>query len=216
MEVGRIFMMDMVDLAIQYGGFTNLDRVYLQGVLSRLTTEEQLTFITPPPSVINAYFAELYQKQSPEAATDYFFNLSKALQLFQTNPSFQEEKPFVRLNLSGKAFGFAYQDETGLAQVFAEEKEEMTAERLFEIAQIFPHDVVFEKAGRIFMKEWKEPADWQTVILEEFLLTDIAENTDWVKVSSLNQEEACQASTHYSGEIYYAWSGRTAIIYVKK
>lgn len=209
-------MMDMVDLAIQYGGFANLDRVYLKGVLSRLTVEEQLTFITPPPSVINAYFAELYQKQSPEAATDYYFNLSKALQLFQTNPSFQEEKPFVRLNLSGKSFGFAYQDETGLAQVFAEENEEVTTDRLFEIAQIFPHDVVFEKDGRIFMKEWTEPSDWQVVPQEEFLLTDVAESADWLKISSLNQEEACHVEMHYIGDKFYAWSGRTAIIYVKK
>lgn len=209
-------MMDIVDLAIKYGGFTNLDRVYLKGVLSKLTKEEQLTFITPPPSVINAYFAELYQKQSPEAAIDYYLTISKELQLFQTNPSFQEEKPFVRLNLSGKSFGFAYQDESGLAEVFAEEKEEVTTERLFEIAQIFPHYVVFEKDGRIFMEEWAEPTDWQTVMQEKFLLTEVAENADWVKVSSFNQEEACQVAVHYAGEIYYAWSGRTAIIYLRK
>ena len=68
-------MTDLVDLAIQYGGFTSLDRVYLEQVLERVSPEQQLTFITPPPSVINAYFAEIYQKQNPQAATTYFLEL---------------------------------------------------------------------------------------------------------------------------------------------
>ena len=49
---------------------------------------EQLALITPPPSVVNAYFAELYQKKSPEAATDYFAELSQELNLYNTEPSF--------------------------------------------------------------------------------------------------------------------------------
>lgn len=98
-------MNNYIDLAKTYGGFTSLDTNYLNHLLASLTDQQKLAFITPPPSVINAYFAEIYQKQSPQAATDYYFNLSKALGLFTDQPSFEEEKPFVRLNLSGKAYG---------------------------------------------------------------------------------------------------------------
>ena len=101
-------MTDYLDLALTYGGFTSLDKVYLKHQLEGLNHDQKLAFITPPPSVINAYFAELYQKQSPQAATDYYFDLSKSLNLLTSTPSFAEIKPFVRLNLSGKSYGFAY------------------------------------------------------------------------------------------------------------
>lgn len=104
-------MTDYIDLALRYGGFTSLDKVYLTNCLKNLSDADKLTFITPPPSVINAYFAEIYQKQSPKAATDYYFDLSQALKLFVAQPSFVETKPFVRLNLSGKSYGFAYVSE---------------------------------------------------------------------------------------------------------
>ena len=94
-------MTDYINLALKYGGFTSLDRIYLEKVLDKLSNSQKLTFITPPPSVINAYFSELYQKKSPEAATDYFLELSKELLLFNSSPNFEEEKPFIRLNLSG-------------------------------------------------------------------------------------------------------------------
>ena len=68
-------MTDYMDLALKYGGFTSLDKVYLENTLSDLSDSQKLAFITPPPSVINAYFAEIYQKQSPEAATDYYLHL---------------------------------------------------------------------------------------------------------------------------------------------
>lgn len=63
-------MTDYLDLALTYGGFTSLDKVYLKHQLEGLNHDQKLAFITPPPSVINAYFAELYQKQSPQAATE--------------------------------------------------------------------------------------------------------------------------------------------------
>ena len=84
-------MTDYIKLALKYGGFTSLDRVYLGKVLDKLSDSQKLTFITPPPSVINAYFSELYQKKSPEAATDYFLELSKELALFNDHPNFEEE-----------------------------------------------------------------------------------------------------------------------------
>lgn len=209
-------MSKMLELALKYGGFTALDKVYLEVVLSKLTSDQQLTFITPPPSVINAYFAEIYQKQNPQAATDYYFNLSKELQLMQEYPSFAEEKPFVRLNLSGKSFGFAYLDESGLAQVFSETDEDITENLLFEIAQVFPHYVIFQDKGKIFMKEM----DLSEVIWQEqdadYLLTKIVASPDWIKISGLNQDEVLEASTSYAGSRFYAWSGREAIIYISK
>ena len=50
-------MTDYINLALKYGGFTSLDRVYLEKVLDKLSDSQKMTFITPPPSVINAYFS---------------------------------------------------------------------------------------------------------------------------------------------------------------
>ena len=52
-------MTDIKSLALKYGGYTSLDKVYLDQLLAGRSEEEQLALITPPPSVVNAYFAEL-------------------------------------------------------------------------------------------------------------------------------------------------------------
>ena len=57
--------MDYLNIALSYGGYTSLDKVYLERVLAGLTEEQKLQFITPPPSVINAYFAELTKRRAP-------------------------------------------------------------------------------------------------------------------------------------------------------
>ena len=210
-------MSDMLKLALEYGGFTSLDKVYLEGLLSTLTPEQQLAFITPPPSVINAYFAEIYQKQNPQAATDYYFQLSKALELFQAEPSFAEKKPFVRLNLSGKSFGFAYVNEAGLAKIFPEKGEEWDSSLLFDLAQVFPHLLIYQKNEKIFAEQVSlEHQDWQEVEQERFLLTQIAESADWIRIAGLNQDEVLEAAEAYPGQVYYAWSGRQAILYIRK
>ena len=210
-------MSDMLTLALEYGGFTSLDKVYLEGLLSTLTPEQQLAYITPPPSVINAYFAEIYQKQNPQAATDYYFQLSKALELFQAEPSFAEKKPFVRLNLSGKSFGFAYVNEAGLAQIFPEKKGEWDSSLLFELAQIFPHLLIYQKDEKIFAEQVNlEHQDWQEMEQERFLLTQLAESADWIRIAGLNQDEVLEAAEAYPGQVYYAWSGRQAILYIRK
>ena len=145
-------MTDIKSLALKYGGYTSLDKVYLDQLLAGRSEEEQLALITPPPSVVNAYFAELYQKKSPQAATDYFAEVSQELNLYNAEPSFTEEsKPFIRLNLSGKSFGFCYEKE-GLGRIFSEVEEVITADLLFEIAQIFPHQLVFKESGKIYLK----------------------------------------------------------------
>ena len=100
-------MTDIKTLALKYGGYTSLDKVYLEQLLDGKTEQEQLALITPPPSVVNAYFAELYQKKSPQAATDYFAEVSQELNLYNAEPSFTlENKPFIRLNLSGNPLVF--------------------------------------------------------------------------------------------------------------
>ena len=139
-------MTDYMDLALKYGGFTSLDKVYLQNTLSDLSDNQKLAFITPPPSVINAYFAEIYQKQSPEAATDYYLELSKELNLFNPVPSFDEHKPFIRLNLSGKSYGFCYENADEVALVFAEHLEVPTTDICLSLLK-FSHNIRFILKG---------------------------------------------------------------------
>lgn len=211
-------MTDYITLALTYGGFTSLDKVYLEGQLARLADSEKMRFITPPPSVINAYFAEHYQKQGPKAATDYFFQLSKALDLFQKNPSFTEEKPFVRLNLSGKAYGFAYEDSSELAQVFPETAEIITSKLLSDIAQIFPDYKVYQDQGRIRLR----PVTFDETILEEVtpessLLSQVYRLKGGViKVKSFNQDELAELVATYQGRVYYGFSQREYLAYILK
>lgn len=111
---------DFTTLAIEAGGWMEMDRIYLQnringmigeeamdvyqvrsvnegsvdllgrlveqaqknGIVSDLTAEKEIfeaqlmDFLTPPPSVVNAFFAQHYAND-PKEATNYFFDLSK-------------------------------------------------------------------------------------------------------------------------------------------
>lgn len=58
-------MTDYVDLAIKYGGYTSLDRVYLTNLLSTIPEELRLRVITPPPSVINAISLSSIKRRAP-------------------------------------------------------------------------------------------------------------------------------------------------------
>ena len=206
-------MTDIKTLALKYGGYTSLDKVYLDQLLAGKSDQEQLALITPPPSVVNAYFAELYQKKSPQAATDYFAELSRELNLYNTEPSFTlETKPFIRLNLSGKSFGFCYEKE-GLGRIFSENEEAITDELLFEIAQIFPHQLIFEKSGKIYMKELGE----EEVVSVESLtpLTDLETLADGRKrLKGYSQEDLLQEARAFSGKLYYRSENRTAMLYI--
>ncbi|HEL1586943.1 TPA: cystathionine beta-lyase [Streptococcus suis] len=208
-------MTDYLDLAIKYGGFTSLDKVYLAKKLADLSDQQKLDFITPPPSVINAYFAEIYQKQGAEEATDYYLALSQQLCLFPKKPSFEEDKPFVRLNLSGKSFGFAYVSADGLAQVFSEQDEEVTDSLLFEIAQVFPHYVVFVEEGKIFMKANPFKDTELEEVETDYLLTQVEKAEGLVKISGFNQEEVLEVAEGFSGQSFFAWPGRSAIIFIE-
>ena len=182
-------------------------------LLAGRSEEEQLALITPPPSVVNAYFAELYQKKSPQAATDYFAEVSQELNLYNAEPSFTEEsKPFIRLNLSGKSFGFCYERE-GLGRIFSEYEEAITDDLLFEIAQIFPHQLVFEESGKIYMKAVGE----EDVVNVENLtaLTDLESLADGRKrLKGYSQEDLLQEAKAYTGKFYYRSENRTAMLYI--
>ena len=206
-------MTDIKTLALKYGGYTSLDKVYLDQLLAGRSEEEQLALITPPPSVVNAYFAELYQKKSPQAATDYYSELSQELNLYNAEPSFTlESKPFIRLNLSGKSFGFCYEEE-GLGRIFSETEEAITADLLFEIAQIFPHQLVFEESGKIYMKAVR---DEEVVNVESLTaLTDLESLADGRKrLKGYSQEELLQEATAFSGKRYFRSENRTAMLYI--
>ena len=204
--------MDYLNIALSYGGFTSLDKVYLERVLAGLTEEQKLQFITPPPSVINAYFAELYQKKSPEAATDYYEQVTETFELYQTSPSFEEDKPFVRLNLSGKAYGFCYR-EKGLAQVFAQQAEAISMDLLFEIAQIFPHYLVYEEERLILLRH---VTDREVVETKELsALSQFEELADGsIRLTGYNQDELAQLAKAYPGKIAVRSKNRTAMIYI--
>ena len=206
-------MIDIKTLALKYGGYTSLDKVYLDQLLASRSEEEQLALITPPPSVVNAYFAELYQKKSPQAATDYFAEVSQELNLYNAEPSFTEEsKPFIRLNLSGKSFGFCYEKE-GLGRIFSETEETITADLLFEIAQIFPHQLVFEEYGKIYMKAVE---DEEVVSVENLTaLTDLESLADGRKrLKGYSQEDLLQEAKAFTGKHYFRSENRTAMLYI--
>ncbi|KJQ62454.1 cystathionine beta-lyase [Streptococcus oralis] len=206
-------MTDIKTLALKYGGYTSLDKVYLDQLLAGKTEQEQLALITPPPSVVNAYFAELYQKKSPEAATDYFAELSHELNLYNAEPSFTfENKPFIRLNLSGKSFGFCYESE-GLGRIFSETEKAITADLLFEIAQIFPHQLVYEESGKIYMKS---VGDEEVLSVKSLTaLTDLESLADGRKrLKGYSQEDLLQEAVAFSGKRYFRSENRTAMLYI--
>lgn len=210
-------MTDYISLALKYGGFTSLDKVYLQNVLEDLTDEQKLSFITPPPSVINAYFAEMYQKQSPQAATDYYFELSKELHLLNNKPSFDERKPFIRLNLSGKSYGFTYENDKEVALVFSEKDEALTRDVLFELAQVFPQYKIYVEDGKIQMSKLTfDDQELEDLTPESSLLSHISKlKGNMVKLKSFNRDELSDLLAHYQGQVYYTFDQREFIAYVK-
>lgn len=210
-------MTDYINLALTYGGFTSLDKVYLQNTLEPLTDAQKLNFITPPPSVINAYFAEMYQKQSPKVATDYYFDLSKALHLFNSEPSFDEHKPFIRLNLSGKSYGFTYENDQEIARVFSEKQEPVSLEVLFELAQVFPQYKVYVTDNHIKMADMTFDEEvLEDLTPQDSLLSHVSKlKGNVVKLKSFNRDELAELLTGYKGQVYYTFDQREFIAYIK-
>ena len=167
--------------------------------------------------MINAYFAEIYQKQSPEAATDYYLDLSKELNLFNPAPSFDEHKPFIRLNLSGKSYGFCYENADEVALVFAEHLEVPTASILFELAQVFPQFKVYLEGTQIKMAK----VDFDEEVLEELtpetqLLSRVTKlKGNVIKLASFNQDELVELLSQYKGQtVYYGFAQRECLAYI--
>ncbi|MDY4760652.1 hypothetical protein [Streptococcus thoraltensis] len=209
-------MTDYIDLALKFGGFTSLDKVYLDRQLDALDDQQKLAFITPPPSVINAYFAELYQKQGQKVATDYYFEISKALDLFQDNPSFAEEKPFVRLNLSGKSYGFAFENEDQIAQVFSETNEPISTQIFFDLAEIFPGYKIYQENDRIKMSPMSfDESGKKDVTPASALLSQVYQlKANITKITSFNQNELSELLETQEGKVYYGFEQRQYIAYI--
>ncbi|MGT2929551.1 cystathionine beta-lyase [Streptococcus dentasini] len=219
-------MTDVIDLALKYGGFTSLDKVYLTTILSQLTPEKQQLLVTPPPSVVNAYFSELYQKQGPKAATNYYFELAKAFGWLTSQPSFtHEQHPFVRLNLSGQSFGFVYETDNETAQVFSEQPISATGGLLMELAQIFPHYKVYREGDEIKMRplifdeEGKKELD---LLASDALLTSAFRlKGGIIKVSGYNAQEVLDVADNLVSGIdkamlYYGFQQRECTIYIQE
>ena len=146
---------------------------------------------------------------------EYFLDLSRVFDLFTDEFSFDEGKPFIRLNLSGKSYGLAYLNEE-MACVFAEDPaEEITPSILFEIAEIFPHCLVFEKDGKICLQEAGPEVVTKTEALTA--LTDLMTLEDGrFKLSGYNQEELLEQAHTYSGNLSFRSENRTAMIYIDR
>ncbi|MFC3932139.1 cystathionine beta-lyase [Streptococcus dentapri] len=217
-------MTDVMELALKYGGFTSLDKVYLTNVLAQLSPEAQLLFVTPPPSVLNAYFSEIYQKQGPEAATAYYLELSQSYNWLQSHPSFDEHQPFVRLNLSGKSFAFVYESADEVALVFSEKKETITGELLLELAKLFPHYKIYQEDSQIKMRPLVfDEKDKEVVedLSTDVLLTDLVRlKGNIIKLSGYNAQEVLELgedlSAKVEGPVYYAFQQREFAIYFKE
>lgn len=94
----RPLLTELVDHAVKNG-------VVEDTLESRDVFEAQLAdFITPPPSVLNAIFAQHYHN-SPKEATDYFFDLCQKNDYIKTaaiakNISFPSETPYGQMEIT--------------------------------------------------------------------------------------------------------------------
>ncbi|GBG96958.1 hypothetical protein [Lactococcus termiticola] len=218
-------MANWLDLAMKYGGFMAQDKVFLENRLAQLDDEaDKRLLATPPASVLNAYFAELYQKKSPKDATDYYFEMSKALDMFQENPDFQlEGKPgaeqyrFIRLNISGQSFGYSYLNDQEEALVFSEFPRAIDTELIFEVSQIFPQYFLQEADDKILMKPLTLEGDFE-YIRDASELTTVSECDNFIRVSSYNIEEL-RATVEEIGYIrppFLQYAGKMFHYYIPK
>ncbi|MDR0199551.1 MAG: hypothetical protein LBI43_03125 [Streptococcaceae bacterium] len=215
---------DYIDLAIKYGGYMEMDKAFLKERLSNLTDAKKAELLVPPPSVINAYFSELYQKRAPKEATYYFFGMSKAFGMFYDAPEFDKEGTkdyelfrFIRLNIDGRAYGYSYLDRDEEACVFSQLPETPTENFLMHLAQIFPQYVIYETdEGAIHMRpkifdKWSENRDMTS-------LTETTENADFIRYQGYNLEDVidCAKDTHILGTRYYQYFSQKFTIYQHK
>lgn len=128
---------------------------------------ELTDLLTPPPSVVNAYFAEHYH-QSPQAATDYLYNLLEnsgyfsGFEIKQSTCNFCAENEglvkrsdgysqinlrFIRMNLDEESWYFQFLSKGHFKQHAAISSENhqplelnvVTLKRQLKITELFPH-----------------------------------------------------------------------------
>lgn len=151
-----------------------------------------------------------------KVATDYYFEISKALDLFQDNPSFAEEKPFVRLNLSGKSYGFAFENEDQIAQVFSETNEPISTKIFFDLAEIFPGYKIYQENDRIKMSPMTfDESGRKDVTPASALLSQVYQlKANITKITSFNQNELSELLETQEGKVYYGFEQRQYIAYI--
>ena len=103
-----------------------------------------------------------------------------------------------------------------LACVFAEHPAEaITPAILFEVAEIFPHCLIFEKDGKICLQEAGPEGVTKTEALSA--LTDLMTLEDGrLKLSGYNQEELLELAQAYPGDLSFRSENRTAMIYIDR
>ncbi len=78
-------MTDYVDLAVKYGGYTSLDRVYLTNLLSTIPEELRLRDYTPPSAWSTAISLSSIKRRAPKER-ELFLTWAKYL----TYPQFKQ------------------------------------------------------------------------------------------------------------------------------
>ena len=144
-------------------------------------------------------------------------DLSKELNLFNPAPSFDEHKPFIRLNLSGKSYGFCYENADEVALVFAEHSEVSTASILFELAQVFPQYKVYLEGTQIKMaKVYFDEEVLEELTPETQLLSRVTKlKGNVIKLASFNQDELVELLSQYKGQtVYYDFAQRECLAYI--
>ena len=103
-----------------------------------------------------------------------------------------------------------------LACVFAEHPaEDITPAILFEVAEIFPHCLIFEKDGKICLQEAGPEVVTKTEALSA--LTDLMTLEDGrLKLSGYNQEELLEHAQAYPFNHSFRSENRTAMIYIDR
>jgi len=216
---------DYIALALKYSGYMEQDKVYLRNALAGLPEGEKKKMLVPPVSVLNSYFSELYQRRSPKEATDYFFGMSKAFEMFTEKPSFDlegaknfENFRFVRLSFDGRSFGYCYKNANEEAIIFSEFPIKYDLKLLFNMARIFPHYLIYDKEGQIGAK----PAYFggKTFIdhREVTRLTNASENDGYIRFDSYNVEDLLEVADSLSnlGQKFLQYDKKKFIIYQAK
>lgn len=195
---------DFTTLAIQNGGWMEMDRHYLENKIYRFlkvkktplndsekklmsshqlieelvsyafregekpsqdqkdeVTNQLVELLTPPPSVVNAFFAQYYEKD-PQEATNYLYNLMCLNQwvlsensdvgndytyCFENEGEKWSQQRIIRMNLLGESWGFEYKRHPNFREHFSVQPESMrefvvnraTLEKMAELVRLFPH-----------------------------------------------------------------------------